>query len=52
VEKDELIKLLSTVSEESPLFPRAKRILEDLTFFPSLQKNLVPQGSVLKEFID
>ena len=52
VEKEEVTELLSTVTEESLLYPRAQRILEDLTFFPSLPKNLVPQGSVLKEFID
>jgi len=52
VEKEEVKSLLSTVKEDSPLFPRAKRILEDLEYFPTLSERLVPQGSVLKEFLD
>lgn len=52
VEKEEVISLLKTVGENCPLYPRAKRILEDLQFFPTLSEQLVPQGSVLKEFID
>lgn len=52
VEKEEVISLLKTVGENSPLYPRATRILEDLRFFPTLSEQLVPTGSVLKEFID
>ncbi len=52
VEKEEVIDLLKTVTEESRLYPRARRILKDLQFFPSLPESLVPQGSVLKEFLD
>ena len=52
VEKEEITALLKTVEAQSPLYPRAQRILKDLSFFPVLPKNLVPQGSVLKEFID
>lgn len=52
VEKAEVISLLTTVTPQSPLFPRAQRILADLKFFPTLSESLVPQGSVLKEFID
>lgn len=52
VEKEEVSELLSTVRKTSPLYPRAKRILADLEFFPTLPEALVPQGSVLKEFLD
>ena len=52
VEKKEVSDLLSTVEESSPLYPKAKRILEDLKKFPMLPESLVPQGSVLKEFLD
>ncbi len=52
VEKEEVSALLSPVTRESPLYPRAKRILEDLKYFPALPETLVPQGSVLKEFLD
>ena len=52
VEKEEVSALLSKVSPKSPLYPRAKRILEDLQFFPALPQSLVPDGSVLKEFIE
>ena len=52
VQKTEVSDLLSTVSGESPLYPRAVRILEDLKYFPALPESLVPQGSVLKEFLD
>ncbi len=52
VEKEEVAELLSTVTEASPLYPRARRILEDLEYFPTLPEALVPQGSVLKEFLD
>ncbi len=52
VEKEEVTALLSTVTETSVLYPRAKRILADLEYFPALSEALVPQGSVLKEFLD
>ncbi len=52
VEKEEIVTLLKSVTPDSPLFPRAQRILEDLQYFPTLSEQLVPQGSVLKEFID
>lgn len=52
VEKAEVTELLSTVTETSPLYPRAQRILTDLEYFPSLPEALVPEGSVLKEFLD
>ena len=52
VEKDEILSLLTKVSPNSLIYPRARRILEDLRFFPSWSEKLVPSGSVLKEFID
>lgn len=52
VEKAEVESLLLPVTAESPLYPRAKRILADLEYFPTLPETLVPQGSVLKEFLD
>ncbi|MBE6713125.1 MAG: hypothetical protein E7580_06355 [Ruminococcaceae bacterium] len=52
VEKQEIVTLLSSVTEKDHIYPRAQRILADLQYFPALSEALVPQGSVLKEFID
>lgn len=52
VEKGELVPLLSNVKVSSPLYPEAERILSILAHFPTLSENLVPPGSVLREFID
>ena len=52
VEKSELVFLLKTVEKASPLFPEAQRILEILSRFPEWSEDLVPENSVLREFID
>ena len=52
VEKEELVSILSGVTEDSLLFWEAKRLLSVLHTFPSLPAALVPEDSVLREFID
>ncbi len=52
VEKGEIIPLLAAVRESSPLYSKARAILDDLAYFPDIPETLVPENSVLREFIN
>ena len=52
VEKEELVSILSGVTEDSLLYWEATRLLSILHTFPSLPAKVVPEDSVLREFID
>lgn len=49
--KDEAISLLSTVKEESVNYKNARKLISELDKFPSIEKNLVPEESLLREFL-
>lgn len=49
--KDEAISLLSTVKEESVNYENASKLIFELNKFPSIEKNLVPEKSLLREFL-
>ena len=49
--RDEAIKLLSTVGEDSPYADEALRLKESMSKFDSLDASLLPEDSLLKEFI-
>ncbi len=52
VEKGEVLPLLRDVEKNSSLYPEAQKILSVLDSFPTLSSKIVPEGSVLREFID
>lgn len=52
VEKKEVLELLSAIPEESPYRKNADELAEKLAPFPSFPASLVPEHSVLREFID
>jgi uridine kinase len=52
VEKQEAFRLLSRVKETSPFYEKALEIKIPLSHFPDLGEELVPENSVLREFID
>lgn len=49
--RDEAIKLLSTVADDSPYADEALRLKESMGKFDSLDYSLLPEDSLLKEFI-
>ena len=49
--RDEAIKLLSTVAEDSAYGDEALRLKESMSKFDSLDPSLLPEDSLLKEFI-
>ncbi len=49
--KDEAISLLSTVKKESVNYEDARELISKLNKFPSIEKNLVPEKSLLREFL-
>jgi len=52
VEKEEVLSLLLHVKETDTFFPEAKALAEKIRFFPTLSEEIVPENSVLREFID
>ena len=49
--KNEAIKLLSEVDENSQYFGESQMLLKNLCRFPSINKDFVPENSMLREFI-
>ena len=49
--KDDLLKILSEVKEDSEYYENAKSISAFLQNLDSIGKDLVPENSLLKEFI-
>lgn len=49
--KKEALPLLSSIGRESPVYARARRLLTALTPFEELPKSIVPDGSILREFV-
>ncbi len=52
VEKDQAVALLQEISPDSPYYEKSRELLCALSAFPSWEKNIVPENSVLREFID
>lgn len=49
--KDEVIPLLQEIKEDDDEYEEAKKMIEELRYFESIPKELVPSNSLLKEFI-
>ncbi len=52
VEKEEVLELLGQVKKDSSDYAAAERLAEKLLPFPQFSEDLVPEESVLREFID
>lgn len=52
VERDEVLAVLDGIRDESPFYKEALLLREKLMQFPSLPSHIVPEDSVLREFID
>lgn len=52
VEKKEVTELLAHVLPKSPYYEKAQAIQKKLLSFPSWEEGLIPENSVLQEFID
>lgn len=48
---DKAIELLETVGKESPYYNEAQAYIEKLTLFENLDERLIPEDSLLREFI-
>ncbi len=49
--KDDALSLLAEVKKDSPFYMQAQRLIRNIQKFPSLDKNIVPEKSLLREFI-
>lgn len=49
--KDEFLKLLKTVTQDTPNSDYAKQVAKGLEKFESIDRNLVPESSLIREFI-
>lgn len=49
--KDKAIELLQGIEAESVFYKEAQRLIKSLVKFPSIESNLVPDNSLLREFI-
>ena len=49
--KDEALKLLSHIGKDSEFYETASGYIEKLSFFESINKDMIPADSLLHEFI-
>lgn len=49
--KDQAIELLSTLNKESEFYNESQRLVRSLQKFPAIDSSLVPEDSLLREFI-
>ena len=49
--KNDAVRLLSQVEKSSPFYRDSQRLLKSLCRFPSIDSGLVPETSLLREFI-
>lgn len=49
--KDEAIKLLGEINKTSQFYKEAQHLIGSLSRFPSIESNIVPDNSLLREFI-
>ena len=49
--KDEAIDLLFTVSKDSEFYKESQRLIRNLQKFPTISSSVVPEDSLLREFI-
>lgn len=49
--KNDVSKLLKEISEDSPVYFRARRLLEIMGYFDPVEKGYIPNNSIIREFI-